>query len=59
LRPVSFIRKKHIYKIVVYEDIDELVVNEINLGTFIASSDSFIVSQQFRDGFEIRFGALI
>ncbi|WP_298319202.1 hypothetical protein [uncultured Aquimarina sp.] len=43
------------YSIVAPADIDELVVNEINLGTFIATSDSFTVSQQFRDGFEIRF----
>ncbi|WP_299443799.1 hypothetical protein [uncultured Aquimarina sp.] len=43
------------YSIVAPADIDELVVNEINLGTFSTTSDSFTVNQQFRDGFEIRF----
>ncbi|WP_405206369.1 hypothetical protein [Aquimarina sp. LLG6339-5] len=34
---------------------EELVVNEINLGTFTSTSDSFTVNQQFRDGFRIQF----
>ncbi|WP_299221789.1 hypothetical protein [uncultured Aquimarina sp.] len=43
------------YSIVAPADIDELVVNDINLGTFTVSSTNFQVTQQFRDGFEIRF----
>ncbi len=43
------------YSIVAPADVDELVVNDINLGTFTISSSSFTVTQQFRDGFEILF----
>ncbi|MDH7445645.1 hypothetical protein [Aquimarina sp. 2201CG14-23] len=43
------------YSIVAPADTDELVVNEINLGTFTITSSSFTVSQQFRDGFQVQF----
>ena len=43
------------YSINTTVDIDELIVNEVNLGTFTSTSENFSVNQQFRDGFEIQF----
>ncbi|MFD2562118.1 hypothetical protein [Aquimarina rubra] len=34
---------------------DELIVNDINLGTFTVTSINLTIIPQFRDGFEIRF----
>ena len=43
------------YSISAPADIDELIVNDVNLGIFILGTRSFSVNELFEDGFQIRF----
>ncbi|WP_281986258.1 hypothetical protein [Aquimarina aggregata] len=43
------------YSIVDKESIKELIVNDINRGTFEMTNDEFIINEQFRDGFRVVF----
>jgi len=51
----GFASGTYTFSIVAPADIETLVVNDISLGFLTAITDNFSVSQQFRDGFQIRF----
>ncbi|WP_378174963.1 hypothetical protein [Aquimarina sp. SS2-1] len=45
----------YVYSVMDSGGSDELIVNDINLGTFTVTSIYLTIIPQFRDGFEIRF----